>query len=275
MRRACACLAVVLAGCAAAPVPRDSSLARSRLADAETRAAAAVRSGNYDVAARDYDEALRLATSLENADAAAANAVNLSIVYQWLGRDADARAALAPILEDPRKSFPERRLVQAELRRAILDLAAANTGAAAVWAAQADQRCARLSCEHATTILNVRAQIELGSGRPAEALSLAQAAADRARGGEPAEAGNALRITGRARRALGEPQAALTALTQALEIDRDLGDPRRILADLTELARAAEAAGDKAAARDYRDRALAVSRAIRGAAAGDSEPPAR
>jgi tetratricopeptide (TPR) repeat protein len=265
MRWLAAALIVLAAGCGSAPALKGGdSVAKSRLTDAEARAAALAKTGDYAGAARHYGEALRIATSLENADAIAANAINLSIVQQWLGRDAEARAALAAVLDDPRTPFSERRKLQAELRRAILDLSSGNTGAAAVWAGQAERRCNQ-SCEYAATILNVRAQVELESGQAAEAARLAQAAAERARGNAArAEPANALRTLGRARHAQGEALAALEPLRQALEIDRELGDPRKILADLSALARAAAAGGDASAAKDYRERGLAVSNAMNG-----------
>ena len=258
MRFRILCLAALLAGCAAPQPASNNSPAQARLQEAEARAAAAARSGDHAAAARHYDHALRIATSLENADAVAANAINLSIVDQWLGRNAEARAALAAVLDDPRSAFSERRRMQAELRRAILELADGNAGAAAVWAGQAGARC-RESCEFAAAILNVQAQVELDSGRAPEAARLAERAAAR---GSRAEAANALRTLGRARQAQGEPAKAIEPLSQALAIDRELGDPRKILADLNELARAADAAGDGRAAREYRQRGLAVSRAV-------------
>ena len=258
-------LLVLAGGCASAPAPNASSLAKARLAEAETRAANLAKSGDFPGAARHYAEALRIATSLENADAIAANAINLSVVQQWLGRDSEARAALAAVLDDPRTPFSERRKLQAELRRAILELATGNIGAAAIWAGQAERRCAATSCEYAATILNVRAQVELDSGHAAEAARLAQAAAERSRGAAGrAETANALRTLGRARLAQREATAALEPLKQALELDREIGDPRKILADLAELARAADAAGDPAAAKDYKERSLAVSKAMNG-----------
>jgi tetratricopeptide (TPR) repeat protein len=259
MRRLAALLLMFGAACAA-PAPKAGSVAQSRLVEAETRAAALARAGDYPNAARQYAEALRLATSLESADAIAANAINLSVVQQWLGREAEARAALGAVLDDARTPFSERRKVQAELRRAILDLAAGNAGAAAVWAGQAERRCGQ-SCEYAATILNVRAQVELNSGRSEEASRLAQAAAARASGSK-VETANALRTLGRARYAQGDPAGALEPLRQALELDRELGDPRKILADLGELSRASDAAGDVAAASDYRTRSVAVRRAM-------------
>ena len=261
--RLVAALLVVLAAACATPKPPPEPLAKSRLSEAEARAAALARTGDYAGAARFYADALRIATALENADSIAANAINLSVVQQWLGRDDEARRALAAVLDDPRTPFSERRKQQAELRRAILELAANNVGAAAIWAGQAERRCPELRCEYAPTILNVRAQVELESARPAEAEKLALAAAERSRSAaNRPEVANALRTIGRARHAQGQPRAAIEPLQQALELDRELGDPRKILADLSELSRAADAAGDTRAARDYRERGLAVSRAM-------------
>jgi len=260
MRGLFALLILVTAACAA-PKPPPEPLAKSRLAEAEARAAALARSGDYAAAAKFYGDALRMATALENADAIAANAINLSVVQQWLGQNDEARRALAAVLDDPRTPFSERRKLQAELRRAILELSVNNVGAAAVWAGQAERRCAGLSCEYAATILNVRAQVELESAHPADAERLATAAAEHA-GSNAAERANALRTLGRARQAQGQAAAAIEPLQRALALDRELGDPRKILADLSELSRAADAAGDARAASDYRERSLAVSRAM-------------
>jgi tetratricopeptide (TPR) repeat protein len=263
-----AALFALAAGCSS-PVLNRGSPTQARLSEAESRAAALARSGDYAGAARFYGEAVRIATSLENADAIAANAINLSIVNQWLGRDAQARAALAAVLDAPRVNFSERRRIQAELRRAILELASGNVGAAQLWSGEAGRHCAQTSCEYAATILNVQAQIELEAGRPEEAARLAQAAAERSRGDDGrAEMANALRILGRSRIAAGEPSAALEPLRAALDIDRELGDPRKLLADLAELSRAADAAGDGDGARRYQERSVAVGRAMSEAKSG-------
>ena len=131
-----------------------------------------------------------------------------------------------------------------------------------MWAQRADERCAG-KCEYDATILNVRAQIALETNKSREAAGFAQAAVERARSrNDRAETANALRNLGRARVYLAEYAPAIEALKQALAIDRELADPRKILADLTELSRASDAAGDKQAADEYRDRAIAVGRAL-------------
>lgn len=258
-------VALALAGCGGAkPVVNTQQLsqAQARLNEAEQRATNAMRNGDLAGAAREYDEAARIAATVENADAVAANAINLSIVYQWMGRDTDARDALSRILDDPRRPFSERRRLQAELRRAIIELSLQNTGAAQTWAERTAKRCGD-SCEYVPTLLNLQAQIALETSRPADAEQLASRAADRARSrNDRAETANALRTLGKARRLANNPKAAIQPLEQALVIDRDLADPRKVLADLTELSLANSAAGNRDAARDYYERAVTVSRAL-------------
>lgn len=259
--RAALGLLLLLAGCGA-PGPQPPA-AQARLEDARLRGASQARAGDHAGAARRYEEALKIARSLDDADAVAVNSINLSVVYQRMRRDADAIGVLGPILNDERNAFSATRRMQAELRMAIMALATRDTAGAASWAKRAQERCQALNCAQTPAILNVQAQAALESGQAAEASTLANAAAGRARQrDDAAETANALRLVGRAQRALGDAPAAVQALEKALEIDRELADPRKIMADLLELAHASLAAGNKQAARNYQERALAVSRAL-------------
>ena len=107
----------ITAGCGGTKPP--ATPAQTSLQSQTKHADALLRAGDLEGAARQYGEAARIAATVENADSVAANSINQSIVYQWLGRDADARDALARVLDDPRRPFPERRRLQAELRRVI------------------------------------------------------------------------------------------------------------------------------------------------------------
>jgi len=230
------------------------------------RGSSQARAGDNAGAARRYEDAMRLAKTLDDADAFAVNSINLSIVYQRMGRDADAKTVLAPIVADERRAYSDARHLQAELRLAIMSLAARDNAGAIEWAKRAQNRCQSGAggCAQLPAILNVQAQAALEAGQPAEASSLAQVAADRARQlDDKSEHANALRLVGRAQRAQGENAAAVETLTKAWEIDRELADPRKLMADLLELAHASLAAGNKVAARDYQERAAAISRALR------------
>jgi hypothetical protein len=182
---------LLCAGCVTAPgVPLPP--AQSRIADANARAAALVRAGDDAGAVRQYEEALRLARSIENTDAIASGAINLSIVHQRLGRDAAARESLAVVLDDKYLVFSEQRLTQVELRRAILDLASRDAGGAATWAQRARERCGKMACDLAAAIFNVQALIALDAGGAEEGARLAQSAGEAARArGDRAETATA------------------------------------------------------------------------------------
>jgi len=255
-------LLFLLAGCGA-PGPQPPA-AQARLEDANVRGASQLRAGDHAGAARRYEDAMRIARSLDDADSVAVNSINLSIVYQRMGRDADARAVLAPLVAEERNAYSATRRMQAELRMAIIVLAARDTAGASAWARRAQERCQALSCAQLPAIQNVLAQAALESGDAAGAATLAEAAADRARQqDDKSETANALRLAGRAQRALGNAPAAVQVLQQALDIDRELADPRKIMADLLELAHASLAAGNKQAARDYQERATTISRTLK------------
>ncbi len=271
MRSVAAGLAcTLLAACASAPapsVPAPSSAVQPTAAmEANRRGEASLRRGELERAALFYREALRLSLAVEDANGIAANAVNLSIVYQRQGRYEQARASLAPLLERATLAHAPQHRAQAALRRALLDLEERRTAGAAEWVERAAAWCGE-PCALAASIRNVQGQLALEAGRIAEASAAASSALAASRAaGETAEIANAQRLLGMAALAAGNGAAALDALREALAIDRDLGISRRISLDLIGLGRASALRGEREAARAYYERALAVSTADRDAA---------
>ncbi len=241
--------------------------------EANRRAEAYLRHGDLESAALNYREALRVSQSLEDADGIAANAINLSVVYQRQGKYAEARASLAPMLERAVLVFPAERRAQAALRRAVLDLderrpagALASAPSSALdWAERAESWCGR-PCGLTAAIQNVKGQLALEAGRHDAAAAAAKAAlaASHAAGDRP-ETANALRLLGMAAIGAGDGAAAFGHLREALAIDRDLAAPRKIHLDLVGLGRASALRGEREAARAYYERAHAVSVADRDA----------
>jgi tetratricopeptide (TPR) repeat protein len=264
-----ACL--LLAACAArspAPTVQAPSAAVQPTAamEANRRGEASLRRGELDSAALYYREALRLSLAVEDANGIAANAVNLSIVYQRQGKFDEARASLAPLLERATIAHAPERRAQAALRRAVLDLEERRVAGAAEWAERAATWCGE-PCALAAAIRNVQGQLALEAGRIDEASAAARRALAASRAaGEAAEIANAQRLLGMAALAGGDGAAALDALGEALAIDRELGISRRISLDLIGLGRASALRGEREAARAYYERALAVSTAERDAA---------
>ena len=271
MRRLAVALAcILLAACAQAPAPPapvpSTAVQPTAAMEANRRGEVSLRRGELDSAALNYREALRLSLAVEDANGIAANAVNLSIVYQRQGRYEDARAALAPLLERATLAHAPPHRAQAALRRAVLDLEERRAAGAAEWAERAAAWCGE-PCALAAAIQNVKGQLALEAGRLEEATAAARSALAASRAaGEPAEIANAQRLLGMAALAAGDGAAARDALGEALAIDRELGISRRIALDLIGLGRASVLRGELDAALIYYERALAVSTADRDAA---------
>jgi len=232
--------------------------------EANRKAELRFRHGDFEGAVQQYQEALRIAQSVENVDAIAANAINLSIAYQRLGKHAEARASLGPVLDQSRLSFPPARLAQAALRRAVLDFDERRYPDAAEWLEKAAAWCGQQGCMLAAAINNVRGLLALEAGRTDAAAASARAALAASRASaDRVETANAMRLLGNIAIRAGDAAAALAPLSEALAIDRELALPRKIYLDLVGLGRASALGGEHAAARTYYARALAVSAADR------------
>jgi tetratricopeptide (TPR) repeat protein len=233
--------------------------------EANRRAELRFRNGDFDGAVQQYQVALRIAQSVEDVDGIAANAINLSIAYQRLGKHAEARASLDPVLDHSGLSFPPARLAQAALRRAVLDFDERRHAGAAEWLEKAATWCGQ-HCTLSSAINNVRGLLALEEGRTDAAAASARAALEASRrSGDRVEAANAMRLLGNVAIRAGDAAAALAPLTEALAIDRELALPRKIYLDLVSLGRASALGGERAGARIYYERALAVSEADRDA----------
>jgi tetratricopeptide (TPR) repeat protein len=256
----------LLAACSAPPPASAPPSGEAAVIEANRRADAYLRSGNLESAARYYREAIRLAQSVEDAEGIAANAINLSIVYQRLGKLDDARASLAPLFEQSRLSFSADRLAQAALRRSILDLEERHLASSSEWADRAASHCGQRGCAVAAAIHNVKGQLALEAGRLDSAAASAKAALEASRAsGDRAEAANALRLLGVTAIRAGDAGGATGYLGEALAIDRELAAPRKIYLDLIGLGRASALRGDRGAARSFYERARVVSEADRDA----------
>ncbi|MGP1680205.1 MAG: tetratricopeptide repeat protein [Burkholderiales bacterium] len=254
---------VLLAACAQQP-GKPLAARQAEAIEANRKAELRFRGGDYNGAVQQYREALRIAQSIEDTEGIAANAINLSIAYQRLGKNADARASLVPVLDHPGLSFSPARLAQAALRRAVLDFDERRYADAAEWLEKATSWCGQQGCALSSAIHNVTGLLALEAGRTDAAAASARAALDRSlASANRVEAANAMRLLGNVAIRAGEAAAALAPLGEALAIDRELALPRKIYLDLVGLGRASALGGERAAARTFYERALAVSEADR------------
>ena len=255
---------VMLAACAQLGSTRQIPERELAAIEANQLAESLFRRGDFEGAAKNYREALRIARSIEAVDDIAANVVNLSIALQRLGRPAEARAVLALVGEQSVLSFAPTRLAQVALRRSILELEERQLKAAAEWADKAGSYCKDASCSLLASVFNVKGQIALESASGQLVASNAVIALKAARdSGNQVEIANALRLLGQAATLKGDTREAYGHLSEALEIDRQLGLPSRIGMDLVAFGKAKARGGDRRAAATYYERALAVMEADR------------
>jgi tetratricopeptide (TPR) repeat protein len=254
-------LASALAGCGSVPPQSDADARRERQSDVGERAQRAIGRGEVGRAAGYYREALRIAEATEDFPAIGVYALNLAATYQALDETVLAQGALEKVLAEPAR-FERALVVEAAGRRALLALQARQLDTAEEWLGRAERDCVPASCKVQVALQNLRGQLLLEGGNAAAARTamIPALAGARAEGNQEEEA-NALRVDGRAAARLGEHGAAVTALNRALALDKQLGLPRKIALDLIELAEVEIARGERAAAREYAQRALAVSRA--------------
>jgi len=264
--RAAALPVALLAACIAQPPANPPPSGEAAVIEANRRADAYLRSNDLEGAARQYREAIRLARSVEDAESIATNAINLSIVYQRLGRADDARASLGLLLDRGQLPYSSERMAQAALRRSVLDLEERRTASANEWLERAAGYCGQRGCAVSSAIHNVRGQLALEAGRLDQAAASAKTALSTSRAsGDRAETANALRLLGTISIRTGDAGTAAGYLGEALTIDRELAAPHKIYLDLIALGRASALRGDRAAERSFYERARAVSEADRDA----------
>jgi tetratricopeptide (TPR) repeat protein len=256
------CLALALSACGGAPPQQtNAELRRERMVELNDRARAAVGRGELRRAVVYYGEALRLAELVEDFRVIGLNSLNLAAVLQALGEPEQAHRALERVISSPSR-FDAGVVGEAAGRKSYLALQAGQLDAAEEWLQRSEKDCRPPACRRDTALVSLRALLTLERGAPAEARKLAARAlaASRSEGNREEEA-NALRIEGRAATAMNDRAAAMAALNQALAFDKQLALPFKIGLDLLALAEAELAGGERAAARDYAQRALDVSRA--------------
>jgi len=266
---ATATLALLLAACGSPPRPSQNPAQHSASTLAQAGARAWAR-GDAAQARVLYERALAAAESVEDFDLAGAMLLNLALVQGAGGDLAGAQARVDRIVAAPQR-YGDALVARAATRKALLYLDAPDPDAALAWATRAQAACAA-PCALDATLANLRAHVALQRGDARAALQWAAQGGARSEDGT-AERANALRLSGRAQRALGDHAAAASALAQALTIDRTLGLSDRVALDLVAAAENESTRGDAAAAREFYQRAIDVYLAAGNAAAADALRP--
>lgn len=221
---AVALAALLLAACGASPKQPPEPRLRAQAQEQERSGARRYAQGDYDAAARDFAEAARLRSSLDELPAASRNRLYQAQAELAAGR---AQAALGPASQVHEDSLQ----VQALLLQAQAHLALGRVDAAQALLARLSPLC-QARCAERGRILLLSARLAWAQGRSGDAAGQAEAALPLLREqAEEREVANAWRLMAAARLALDDTARALQAAQAALELDRQLALPEKIARD--------------------------------------------
>lgn len=255
-------LIVLLTGCAAGPekvrAPRQEAAA-----EANQRARKLFLQGDFPAALASAGKAYEAAASVEDEAGVAASLINLSVIYQHLGRREDARRAVDRILTAEGIRFDPLRVAEASMQAAALAMAEGDYSRATVLLDSAADRCGQ-SCTLTGRLLNIRAELAIRDNRLDEALAAALRGVEiNASLGRDEDLATSLRLAANARIHLPSLAGARQHLDLALAIDKRLGLSRQVFRDLLLQGIVAERETDHRSARNYYQRARDVALADR------------
>jgi tetratricopeptide (TPR) repeat protein len=255
----CFLLMALLAGCGNSPVVQSNAAQQSAQSLGQ-QAARALARGGLDEALSLYSRALAAAESVEDFDSAGATLLNLALLHGRRGELPAAHARVDRILAAPQRySAPLQH--RAAARKALLHLDQNEPDSALRFATQVLAQCAA-PCDVAAAMANLHSFIAWQRGDSAAAAARASQALQLAtQADQPAEVANAQRQLGRALLQQGLTDEAATALAAALAIDQKLGLPERIGLDLLLAGDTALRRSQRAAAREFYERAAVVYQA--------------
>ncbi len=254
-------LACSLFGCGSAPSNRlDAEVAAI---DFNQKADSAFRSGNYKRALDFYGEALRISSSIENADGIAVNLMNMAVVYRKLGDRENAHKCVDEILNSRYIIFDPSYLSGAAFIKAVLYTNEGKYPSAIEWTDKALNFCKSEKCGEKGRIYNLKAKIALINGLPGPALAFASEGLRWNRKLEDRqEEANSLRLLADAKTAAKAYGEATDFYREALTIDKDMGLSAKIAADLFGIGNALCMQGRQEEAIGYFRRAQFVSKSL-------------
>jgi Tfp pilus assembly protein PilF len=252
---------MLLLGCSTAPPPPRPVAEETALRWSQ-RGTEAYRRGEWREARMAFEAAWRGYASLDRADSAAGELLNISAVHFRAGEHDAMRRVLDRILDAGAAVSPSLR-AEAGYRYALLEFETGSAGRAAQWLDRSLALCGDAACAVAGPVANLRARLALAE------RNLEQAGAEALRGlelnrrrGNLVEQANSHRVRAEIALARGAGAPAESEYLRALELDRVAGDPAKILLDLLGLAHSLAAQGQAEAARDYARRARDVAQGV-------------
>lgn len=246
-----------LTGCFGGSAPRLSESER-RIQEMNERSLSSMEKQRFDDARTLLDEALRIASSLDDAERRALTLLNLARLERRLGHLPQAELLLDQAMKQGRSTSHSADLAQ---EMALLKLAMNKPDDALAWAEKAFKL---EQGEMKGRRLNLLARIAMIQGRDQDALRLTQEALSHTKSPQMLEErANAMRVTAQIIARENRLEEAEKLLKEALEIDRSLERPAKIAADLQALAEVMRLRENTAGEKEYRQRAERVRENMR------------
>lgn len=246
---------VIVAGCASdRPALSDEEQEAIRF---NQRGQLAFKLGDYATAVEEYEAALAIHRSRENANGIAIELMNLALAHRQLGDKAAAQESLDPLLTAKGTFFPPLHQAEAAYRRAGFYLDDGNVAEARQWTDKALQYCG--DCVTQGRLYNLKARMALTGKNVPEAMDHARRALDlNRRAGDPVEEANSLRLIADAAFAAGDSKTARQFYDDAFRLDKEAGSAKMAL-DLMGLGRSFARQGQSAEAAAFFRRAHSVA----------------
>lgn len=254
LRAAFLFLIVALCSACSSELPRLSA-AKMEAINHNMRGIKAEARGNHELALEEFNESLKVNSSLDNTEGRIVALVNISRVNRKTGEISGARTAIDQAIALSRPESPI--FGEVAFEKGCVEFAGKNIPQARNWsqtaiAASADKQKAAATNLLARTLYQEKQYLPARE-QAEKALSLSR------QNNQPDEEANALRLIGTIANEAGRSKEAIDAFDKALELDKAQGKSKKIAADLQGLANAHAAIKQHREALEYYRRAQSVS----------------
>lgn len=191
-------------------------------------------SGDNEGALAEYEKALRLSRSVEDADGTASNLINMAVILRSMGKPQRALVRLEEILKNDLISYPQARVAEAAYLKGKLYMESPERkGDAEQWIDHAIRECTASQCKDMGRIWNLRAKLKNIQKKYDVAIDSAQKGLEYNRqNNDEIELANSVRLLGEAYLAQGKYQEALERFGVAFDMDQRQAHSGKMARDL-------------------------------------------
>ncbi|MBF0473592.1 MAG: tetratricopeptide repeat protein [Nitrospirae bacterium] len=216
--------------------------------------------GDYDDALSHFNEALKLALSVENFNSIAISQINIAMVYRKMGEKTKASQCIDTIISSTNNTYSKSNIYSAELLKIMLLMDDNDYLNATSLSYKALSHCNEIKCNSSGTIYNILTRISLFNKDGQSALSNAAIALkSNMKNEEKNETANSYRLQGDAYMLNNDFIKAIESYKQALTIDKTLDITEKIFNDLMGIGNGFYNQGKHSDALQFFERAHTVS----------------